>query len=203
MNVPIEGPSAWTGTDMAQRDEWIRVLSPAEVADIERVVSVLRQSGVPREQLTRADVPFDALAPAIASWREALASGRGFLLVRGLPVERMTFEDAVAAYWAIGLHLGTPVPQNFQGERLTDIRDTGADPNDPSTRLYKTRAEQDFHTDGADVIGLLRARGGRDTRERPGALSRHGVPTGRHPVSQELGHSAQAHRIRGLGRAGA
>ena len=26
---------------------------------------------------------------------------------------------------------------------------------DPSTRLYKTRAEQDFHTDGADVIGLL------------------------------------------------
>jgi hypothetical protein len=38
---------------------------------------------------------------------------------------------------------------------LTDIRDTGADPNDPSTRLYKTRAEQDFHTDGADIIGLL------------------------------------------------
>ena len=36
---------------------------------------------------------------------------------------------------------------------------TGADPSDPSTRLYKTRAEQDFHTDGADIIGLLCLRG--------------------------------------------
>ena len=109
--------------------------------------------------LTRADVAFDALAPAIAAWREALARGRGFVLVRGLPVERMIVDDAVAAYWALGLHLGSPVSQNFQGELLTDIRDTGADPNDPSTRLYKTRAEQDFHTDGADIIGLLCLRG--------------------------------------------
>jgi len=71
----------------------------------------------------------------------------------------MSDEEAALAYWAIGLHLGTPAPQNFLGETLVDIRDTGADPNDPSTRLYKTRAEQDFHTDGADVIGLLCLRG--------------------------------------------
>ena len=66
-----------------------------------------------------------------------------------------------------GLQLGSPVPQNFQGELLTDIRDTGDDPADPSTRLYKTRAEQDFHTDGADVIGLLclqRAKRGGESR---------------------------------------
>ena len=47
------------------------------------------------------------------------------------------------------------VAQNLDGELLTDIRDTGADPADPDVRLYRTRAEQDFHTDGADVIGLL------------------------------------------------
>lgn len=165
MRAPIESPSAWTGADMAERDDWIHVLSAPEVADVERVVTAIRRSGVPREQITRADVAFDALAPAIGAWREALAHGRGFLLVRGLPVERMAFEDAVAAYWAMGLHLGSPVPQNFQGELLTDIRDTGADPHDPSTRLYKTRAEQDFHTDGADVIGLLCLRGAKSGGE--------------------------------------
>lgn len=165
MHVPIEGPTAWAGAEMARRNDWIHVLGAAEIADIDRVVSLVRQSGVPREQITRADVPFDALAPVIASWREALAHGRGFLLVRGLPVERMAFEDAVTAYWAMGLHLGSPVPQNFQGELLTDIRDTGADPGDPSTRLYKTRAEQDFHTDGADVIGLLCLRGAKSGGE--------------------------------------
>lgn len=51
------------------------------------------------------------------------------------------------------------MPRNFQGELLPDIRDTGADPTDPSTRLSETRAEQDFHTDGADIIGLHCLRG--------------------------------------------
>lgn len=153
----MTSPAAWRGTDLAGRTDWIHVLTAPEVADIERVVTSVR--GKERDRLTRDDVPFDALAPAIASWRDTLARGRGFLLVRGLPVERMSFDDAVAAYWAIGLHLGSPVSQNFAGELLTHVRDTGADPKDPSTRLYKTTAEQDFHTDGADVIGLLCLRG--------------------------------------------
>lgn len=159
MNVPSEGPAAWRGADLAGRGDWIHVLTPAEVEDVERVVAALLASGTPREQLGRDDVAFEALAPSIAAWRDALARGRGFVLVRGLPVERMSRAEAIAAYWAIGLHLGSPVPQNFDGELLTDIRDTGADPSDPSTRLYKTRAEQDFHTDGADVIALLCLRG--------------------------------------------
>jgi hypothetical protein len=159
LHAPIAGPSAWTGAELASRTDWIHELTPAEVADIERVASSVRAAGTPREQLGRADVAFDAFAPAIASIRETLAHGRGFVLLRGLPVDRMHPDDVVSAYWAIGLHLGTPVSQNFQGELLTHIRDTGADPTDPSTRLYKTRAEQDFHTDGADVIGLICLKG--------------------------------------------
>ena len=153
--TPIQGPVAWTGTDLARRADWIHNLTADEIADIDRVIARAAASGKPRDPLARADVAFDTLAPSIAAWREALAHGRGFVLVRGLPVDRMTRDQAATAYWAIGLHLGSPVSQNFQGELLTDIRDTGADPTDPSTRLYKTRAEQDFHTDGADVIGLL------------------------------------------------
>lgn len=165
MPTPFEGQAAWRGAELASRADWIHVLTPPEVADIERVVTKIRVPGPPREQLTRADVAFDALAPTIATWRDTLANGRGFLLVRGLPVAKMSHDDAVAAYWAIGLHIGTPVPQNLSGETLTHVRDTGADPTDPSTRLYKTRAEQDFHTDGADVIALLCLRGAKQGGE--------------------------------------
>jgi len=165
MATPATNPAAWTGSDLAHRTDWMHVLSAAEIADIDRVIASVRASGTPREKLTRADVAFDTLPPVIAAWRETLAHGRGFILVRGLPVERLRVEDAVTAYWALGLHLGTPVPQNFQGELLTHVRDIGADPTDPSTRLYKTRAEQDFHTDGADVIGLLCLRGARQGGE--------------------------------------
>ena len=152
---PIAGPAAWRGPDLASSEEWIEVLSPAEVAELREVVAGLRRRGTPREEVTRDDVRLETLAPAVRRWRETLELGRGFVLVRGLPVDRMDAEEAALAYWVLGLHLGTPVPQNFLGETLVDIRDTGADPTDPSTRLYKTRVEQDFHTDGADIIGLL------------------------------------------------
>ena len=152
---PIEGPAAWRGAQLARSDAWIEPLTAAEVAELVRVAGDLHRRGIPREQITRDDVRFEVLAPTVRRWRAALERGRGFVLVRGLPVERMSEQEAALAYWALGLHLGTPVPQNFLSETLVDIRDTGADPNDPSTRLYKTRAEQDFHTDGADIIGLL------------------------------------------------
>lgn len=158
---PIEAAAVWRGSELAQTDEWMYRLTPAETAAVESLVGALRRAGTPRERLTSDDVPLGALAPAVRRWRDTLMRGRGFVLVRGLPIERMSDDDAALAYWAIGLHLGTPVPQNFQGELLTDVRDVGADPSDPSTRLYKTRAEQDFHTDGADVIGLLCLRSAR------------------------------------------
>ena len=151
----FEGPAAWRGAELGKSDEWIYRLSPAETAELERLVAALRRTGKPREEIVREDVQLGALAPAVRGWRDALGSGRGFVLVRGLSVDRLSDDDAALVYWALGLHLGTPVPQNFLGETLVPIRDTGADPHDPSTRLYKTRGEQDFHTDGADVIGLL------------------------------------------------
>jgi hypothetical protein len=76
--------------------------------------------------------------------------------VRGVPVERYGEADATLAYWGLGLHLGQAVSQNAAGDRLGHVRDvTGDAPRDPNVRLYKTRERLGFHTDGADVIGLL------------------------------------------------
>lgn len=96
--------------------------------------------------------------------RSVLAHGHGVVRVRGMPTDGLPPEATATLLLHAGTALGEPMPQNLEGERVTDIRDTGADPSDPSVRLYRTRAEQDFHTDGADVIGLLSlhaaARGG-------------------------------------------
>ena len=64
-------------------------------------------------------------------------------------------EAAADLYWGLGLHMGRAVSQNTDGDLLGHVRDTGADPAAYGVRLYRTRAEQDFHTDGADIIGLL------------------------------------------------
>jgi hypothetical protein len=44
---PIEGPSAWVGADMRQREaEWSYLLSPAEVAEIETAVQAARDGSI-------------------------------------------------------------------------------------------------------------------------------------------------------------
>jgi hypothetical protein len=84
-----------------------------------------------------------------------LDGGRGFILVRGFPADKYSQEEAAFAYWLIGLQMGQPVPQNRRGDLLGHVRDDGADPNQTGIRLYRTRVKLDFHTDGADIIGLL------------------------------------------------
>lgn len=61
----------------------------------------------------------------------------------------------VAIAEGIGAYLGRARSQNAQGHILGHVRNIGADPNDPTARIYQTSARQTFHTDSADVVGLL------------------------------------------------
>lgn len=84
-----------------------------------------------------------------------LDDGRGFILVRGFPCGDYSDDEAAFAYWLIGLHMGRPVPQNRKGEVLGHVRDDGVDPTKVGIRLYRTHLKLDFHTNGADIIGLM------------------------------------------------
>lgn len=152
---PSSSEAAWRGPAMAARRDWIHQLSAAEIADLDRAVRHARATGKELAALERSDFPLRTLAPAVDRWLTELAEGRGFLLVRGVPVERYGDADAALAYWGLGLHMGTAISQNAAGDLLGHVRDVGQERRDPSLRLYKTRERLGFHTDGADTIGLL------------------------------------------------
>jgi len=155
LRAPLEVPAAWMGRDLSRRRDWIHRLTPEETAEIDAAVAQARATGRPMTELARADFPLPKLADAIARWMTELDRGRGFVLVRGLPVQRWSEADAALAYWGLGLHMGSPVSQNAAGDLLGHVRDTGADPKNPAVRLYKTRVDLGFHCDGSDVVGLL------------------------------------------------
>lgn len=157
--------SIWMRDDVRDPARWTQTITPDVLADLQRTVSLLQ--GRPLASLKPSHLPTGPLAEASLHWREVLRSGLGFLLLRGLEADALSPEELALTFMVLGLHLGTPAPQNLRGELLTHIRDTGADPSLLSTRLYTTRAEQDFHTDGADIIGLLcrrTARSGGESR---------------------------------------
>jgi hypothetical protein len=157
----LDLPAAWLGKSLRDTDEWVHRLSAAELADLDRAVARAQASGKPLLAITREEFPLGELAHAVALWSDELAHGRGFVLVRGVPVDRYSEDEAALAYWGLGLYLGSAVSQNSAGDLLGHVRDVGADPDDPDVRLYKTRVALSFHTDGADIIGLLCLKQGR------------------------------------------
>ena len=158
----VNSPADWRGADLQHRhDLWLHRLTTAEVAELARAIAHLRTLGKELRQVTAADFPLTVLAPSLEDWLRRLERGLGFVLVRGFPAREWSKQDAALAYWIIGRHLGEPVPQNTAGELLVDVRDTGADATNHDNRLYRTRAELSFHTDGADIIGLMCLRAAR------------------------------------------
>ena len=151
----IPGPAAWRGGELRQRDDWRYCLNQQEIAEIRGALDHAKATGKAREQLLASDFPLPGLITAIAAWREELQRGRGFVVVRGLPVEDWSAQDSELFFWCLGWHLGLPGAQNRFGELLGHVRDTGVDPNDPTVREYRTRLPISFHCDAADVVGLL------------------------------------------------
>jgi len=145
---------AWLGCDLQHSNEWVSRLTAENVAELRAAVVHARATGKPMLEWRTEDFPLPTLRHMTATWLQQI-NRRGFVLVRGVPVGECTEEEVEQLYWGLGLYLGTAVSQNTDGDLLGHVRDTGADPNERGVRLYKTRLEQDFHTDGADIIGLL------------------------------------------------
>lgn len=165
--TPVVSPSTWTASDVGDPSEWTVVLTDEERDEIVAAAATATAAGVSIDGLDRAAFPLPTLGERAVEWSASLADGRGFLLLRRFPVDRLDPAALELAYVGLGAHLGTPVGQDKDGTILGHVRDEGVERTDPSVRLYRTRARQDFHTDGADVVGLLclhRARSGGESR---------------------------------------
>jgi hypothetical protein len=161
--APVGGPSAWRGAEMAARDDWRVTLGPDEVRELLDAVAAASAGGRPLRDMTRDDLPLPTLGPRIARWRAEIARGRGFLVIRGVPVERWSQAECERFFWGFGQHLGIPGAQNPAGDLLGHVRDQGYG-DQTEVRAYRTRTRIEFHCDAADAVGLLclrrAARGG-------------------------------------------
>lgn len=152
---PIETPAAWRGEGLEPEGAWLYRLNDNEIAELKAAVAHARSKGILWADVKREDFPLRGMKSVIASWARQIDRGQGFIQIKGFPAGDLSEEENSILYWGIGLHLGQPIAQNTDGDLLGHVRDTGADPDDKAVRLYKTRAKQDFHCDGADIIGLM------------------------------------------------
>ena len=121
MTLPpeVRDASAWYGSDLVGRKDWFERLSKLEIGEIDRTVQMLEQSDLDFASLSRKDVPLPTLARRIENVLKEVLNGRGFVLIRGLPIERWTKRQAAIAFLGIGAHIGKLRMQNAEASSGT------------------------------------------------------------------------------------
>jgi hypothetical protein len=148
--------------------EWAYRLSPPEIVEIETAVQAVQARGLDIANIRREDFPLPTLGPVLDRLRAEVLEGRGFALLRGMPVGGRPIAESATAYWGVGTHFGSARSQNAQGHLLGHVYDLGKglSATNPNLRSYATAERQNFHIDRCDVVALLCLR-----RAKSGGLS--------------------------------
>jgi alpha-ketoglutarate-dependent taurine dioxygenase len=152
---PLVDPAGWRPADLAANEDWIYELSDDEKDDIRNAVADARRHGRDILQVTRENFPLPHLDAGLRQMYDELLEGRGFVLVRGMPIDDFDTTQAAIAFWGIGMRFGRALSQNAKGHVLGHVKDFGGDYADPKVRGYQTRAEMNFHSDQCDYVALL------------------------------------------------
>ncbi len=169
-NAPFTGPDAWTPIEMAADDRWTFALTADEVAEVDAALSAAEARGLEWEDIRAEDFPLPTPAAKLRALADELENGRGIARLTGLPVAGYA-EDRLRKIWmGIGANIGTPLPQDFRGQMMRDIRDTGRDTDAEYGHQMKDKSGQTFasskartlsngplrfHNDRCDVVALF------------------------------------------------
>ena len=152
----LTGPSAWLGKDMARDTQaWLYRLTTEDIVDLEKAANSFLSLGIDVGEITKETFPLTTFLPHIDRLSKTLLRGVGVEVLRGLNISNYSQKFTAAIFCGLGSHIGRARSQNSDGHILGHVRDVGADANDPNSRIYQTCDRQTFHTDSADVVGLV------------------------------------------------
>ncbi len=152
---PMVDPAGWHASDLAANSDWMYELDETETTEVRAAVAEVERRGLDILDMRREDFAMPRFDEALGALYDELLDGRGFVVIRGIPVSDFTKAQSAAAFWAIGTRFGDTLSQNRKGHMLGHVKDFGGDYADPNVRGYQTSAEMSFHSDQCDYVALL------------------------------------------------
>ena len=150
---------AWT-RDTVTAADWTVALSGPALDEVFALAETVTRQPLPVLVLSPDHFDLPACREVMARVKSILREGIGVALVDRLPLDRLTTEQAVAAYWVLGQLIATPVAQKWDGTMVYDVTDTGREYG-YGVRGSWTNVELSFHTDNSfgvappEYVGLL------------------------------------------------
>ncbi|WVQ80576.1 hypothetical protein IAT38_002681 [Cryptococcus sp. DSM 104549] len=154
----VTGRTVWKREDFIKDEQlWKRQWTEQHVRELEEAYEKFEESGLDLPQIDKETFPLSpSVSEFLAEIRDHIVNGPGFILIQSLPVTTWPIKKSASIYLAIGSALGEKVSQNRKGHVLGHVKDLGNDPTQiDKVRIYSTAARQFFHTDSADIVGLL------------------------------------------------
>jgi hypothetical protein len=145
---------AWKASTFTSPSDYLIELTSDDRGELLAAVQAVERAGrlAPVHALTKGDFRFDGLGTKLERAYEEVRSGKGFVVLRGLPFEGLSLQQFTAAAWCLGLHFGRALSQNAQGERITSVIDATAE--DATPRMYRSNLELRPHSDITAMISL-------------------------------------------------
>jgi hypothetical protein len=156
LDYPYDSMAAWKGPEVVESSDWIYTLTPQDNAELYKALEHVKSNKIQLSNVSREDFPLSSLSEKLTNILNELETGRGFKLIRGLPVWELSEEDATIIYWGIGTYLGKAVAQNMMGDLLGHVKAVGSNwDQNFNLRGYQTPVHLPYHCDKSDVVGLL------------------------------------------------
>jgi alpha-ketoglutarate-dependent taurine dioxygenase len=145
---------AWKASSFEDPSDYLVELTSDDRGDLLMAVESLEKRSrlAPVHALTGSDFRFGDLGTKLARAYEEVRSGKGFVVLRGLPLEGLSLEQFTGCAWGIGTHFGKALSQNAQGELITSVIDATSE--DATPRMYRSNLELRPHSDITAMISL-------------------------------------------------
>lgn len=152
----LEEHCEWTIDTVGSPEHWTEILTDDELAEIDAALRHAEQGPDDLLQIGAEHFPLPTLHDRLTGIADELINGRGFVRLRGLQRDRYSQAQMELIYWGLGMHIGSPWPQNKHGHVLGDVIDQGKAFDDPEARGNELGGTAlPFHCDGSDIVGLM------------------------------------------------
>jgi alpha-ketoglutarate-dependent taurine dioxygenase len=142
---------AWNAASFKTSADYSLGLTDDERAELVAAVRALPDAKAP-QAAGAAQFAMPRLSPRLRAACKEVQSGRGFVVLRGLPVAELTRDEFVAAVWGVGTHFGSALSQNTNGDLIGHVVDASAE--DATPRMYRSNLELRPHSDITAMISL-------------------------------------------------
>ena len=150
-----DGRADWLARDLEDKAVWSFVLTQEQKSPIDTAFANAKAAKINIQELSRENFPLVDMAPLFERIQLELEQGRGLFLLRGFPVDAYSKADLRYLYVGFCQHLGVAVSQSSGGDYVGDVRNFNVDVNSRNGRAYTSKQRLTFHSDQADVVGLL------------------------------------------------